>query len=309
MGVDLNCAQLLLRAKRNGVSFERLATLGRQGLHANRPALTTILRNAGFLLSRDCEAGLLDPSREYADDFFRILGAREIVAIDASDYEGAQIVHDMNMPIPENLVASFDAVLDGGTLEHVFNFPTAFRSAISLVRVNGRFISFTVTNNFCGHGFYQFSPELFHRLLREENGYRMESCIIWEEIRGSRFYEVPDPVSRGRRIELTSRSGSYLFVQGTRVGPIRDDYVPEQSDYVAHWTGSSRNRNGSGNPNAFRAALKKIPGLRSSVLFARDLQRRSLLRPLYTEAEYRARLVHRNTRTDLTPLEGLRVRL
>jgi hypothetical protein len=270
MGVDLNCAQLLLQAKKNGASFERMATLGRQGLHANRPALISILHNAGYELSADCERKLLDPATIYAEELFRLLGAKQITAIDASDYEGAQIVHDMNRPIPDSLAASFDLVLDGGTLEHVFNFPTGIQNAMQMVAANGVFISFTVANNYSGHGFYQFSPELFYRLLCEENGYAVESCIMWEEIEGSRFYQVPDPENVKMPIELVSRSGTYLFVQAKRLGSVSRDYVPQQSDYARHWQAALSAPQENGGSGGLRSALKNISILRSAVLFARS---------------------------------------
>ena len=46
--------------------------------------------------------------------------------MDASAFEGANFVHDLNNPIPEELHCKYDAVVDGGTLEHVFNVPVAF---------------------------------------------------------------------------------------------------------------------------------------------------------------------------------------
>ena len=58
---------------------------------------------------------------------------------------------------------------------------------------------------------------------------------MWEEIQGSRFYEVPDPENFKTRIELVSRSGTYLFVQAKRLGSVSRDYVPQQSDYARHW--------------------------------------------------------------------------
>src|SRR5665213_2499788 len=176
MGIDLNTAQLLIKAHKSGLKFGRMATLGRQGLHTNRPALISVLRASGYELSKDCIRKLLDPTTEYSEDFFSLFGVKEIVTIDVSDYEGAQIVHDMNRPIPGSLVSSFDLVLDGGTLEHIFDFPTTLRNATLMVRPNGQFISITAANNLCGHGFYQFSPELFYRFLCPRNGYSMESC-------------------------------------------------------------------------------------------------------------------------------------
>jgi hypothetical protein len=316
MGIDLNCAQLLIRAKVNGASFERMATLGRQELHASRPDLLSILRRNNFCPTAQCRVKLLDPTTVYAEDFFSLLGAREIVAIDASDYEGAQVIHDMNDPIPDDLESSFDLFLDGGTLEHVFDFPTASRNCMRTVRPGGRFISFTMANNFCGHGFYQFSPELFFRLLSGKNGYNMESCIEWEAVHGAKFYQVPDPASLGTRIELTSRTGTYLFVQAKRIGDISVEYTPRQSDYVEQWeasqgdqkigvsdsTGISRNR--------FRAFLKQSRALRSSVLKAREWARtKGPLRRWMIQTEYRRRLLHRNSRAYMRTLEEIRVKL
>ena len=184
MGIDLNNAQLLVRAHKSGVSFERVLTLGRQRLLGDREMLLLTLRASGYQVSNDCASRLLDRTNEYSEEFLSLLGAKEIVAIDASDFEGAQIIHDMNHRIPEALDSAFDLVVDGGTLEHIFDLPTALRNATRMVRPNGRFISLTQANNFCGHGFYQFSPELYYRFLCPENGYVMDSCILWEDIPG-----------------------------------------------------------------------------------------------------------------------------
>src|SRR5580704_5300270 len=316
MGIDLNCAQLLIRAKTNGASFERMATLGRQELHASRPDLLSILRRNNYLASPQCQRKLLDPTTVYAEGFFSLLGAKEIVAIDASDYEGAQVIHDMNDPIPEDLESSFDLFLDGGTLEHVFDFPTASRNCMCTVRPGGRFISFTMANNFCGHGFYQFSPELFFRLLSGENGYSMETCIEWEAVHGTRFYQVPDPASLGTRIELTSRTGTYLFVQARRTGNISVEYTPRQSDYVEQWEASQAvqkigtSDSTSISRNKFRAFLKKSRVLRSRVLEAREWARsKGPLRRWMIQTEYRRRLLHRNSRAYMHTLKEIRVRL
>lgn len=316
MGIDLNCAQLLIRAKTNGASFEHMATLGRQELHASRPDLLSILRRNNYHPSPQCQVKLLDPTTVYAEDFFSVLGAKQVVAIDASDYEGAQVIHDMNEPIPHELESSFDLFLDGGTLEHVFDFPTASRNCMRTVRPGGRFISFTMANNFSGHGFYQFSPELFFRLLSGKNGYSVESCIEWEAIHGARFYQVPDPASLGTRIELTSRTGTYLFVQAKRVGDISVAYTPRQSDYVEQWEASQAAQTvGTRDStvisrNAFRAFLKKSRALHSGVLKAREWARsKGPLRRWMIQTEYRRRLLHRNSRAYMRTLKEIRVRL
>lgn len=296
MGIDLNAAQLLIKAHKGGLSFGRMATLGRQGLHANRPALISVLRASGYDVSKDRIRKLLDPTTEYSEEFFSVLGVQEIVAIDASGYEGAQIVHDMNRPIPDGLISCFDIVLDGGTLEHVFDFPTALRNATMMVRPNGQFISICPANNLCGHGFYQFSPELFYRFLCPRNGYSIECCIIWEDIPGSKFYEVPDPDSLGSRITLTSEFGTNMIVRATRKGAVSQDFIPQQSDYLRLWAGPVVVAKGRRGLNKLKSTIKGIQILRSA------------FGGLSAKASYRRMRIKRNAQRALTPLHDLCVR-
>lgn len=303
MGIDVNGAQLLVRARQSGVSFARMAMLGHQSLHCNRPALVSVLRNAGCELSRDFVRSLLDPTNEYADEFFRVLGAREMVVIDASDYEGAQIVHDMNRPVPASLHSCFDLVLDSGTLEHVFDVLTALRNAAEMVRPEGRFISITMANNFCGHGFYQFSPELFYRFFSSKNGYAVESCIAWDGTFRSRFYRVSDPDIVQSRVNLESDCGGvYMAVQARRLGDVSRGFIPQQSDYVRLW---GQSPNSSSRFDKLKAALRRNPAVRSAV--APILRTFRLQRAVISSLSFRRRL-RGSPPGALTPLKGLRVR-
>ena len=107
----------------------------------------------------------LRESEGYAEKFFQILGASHITSFDKSDYQVATCLHDMNAPIEGSLKNRFSVVLDSGTLEHVFNFPQAIRNCMEMVKVGGHFIQITVANDFIGHGFYQFTPELMYRVF------------------------------------------------------------------------------------------------------------------------------------------------
>ena len=132
--------------------------LGRQDFYPDASVLQKLLdsREAGHSADR-----FLAESKNYAEKLFEFLGAEEVVAIDNSSYEGAGIVADMNAPINASLKDRFSAIIDGGCLEHVFNFPQAIRNCMEMLSVGGHFIGITPANNFCGHGFYQFSPELY----------------------------------------------------------------------------------------------------------------------------------------------------
>src|SRR5262249_60472748 len=97
-----------------------------------------------FMASRDVRriARLLPPGSKppkQADDLLSAMGAKQVDALDASDFEGAAIVHDLNEPLPAHLRSRYDAVIDSGTLEHIFNVPAACASIMDALKVGGHF--------------------------------------------------------------------------------------------------------------------------------------------------------------------------
>jgi SAM-dependent methyltransferase len=71
-------------------------------------------------------------------DFFKMLGFSEVKAIDVSDHEGAEIVLDLNADIPSELMGTCDFLVDGSTLDNVFDPITALRNSVKLLKPNGR---------------------------------------------------------------------------------------------------------------------------------------------------------------------------
>ena len=104
----------------------------------------------------------------------------QVSSVDASDYERATHIHDFNQPLPASLANRFSVVHDGGTIEHVFNIPQAFKNCMEMVRVGGHFIQVNVANNYMGHGFWQFCPELIYRIFSRENGFQIKAVLMHE---------------------------------------------------------------------------------------------------------------------------------
>jgi SAM-dependent methyltransferase len=235
MGISRHEARALIELYKKVGPFGRVATLGRQALYVRRGHWRTLLRAIENVppskMLEVCEG-------PFADDFFRLLGATEVVSFDHSDYEGASVVHDMNVQIPPQFQQSFDFVYDGGTLEHVYNFPQAIKNCVDLLKASGLFVCSTPANDFMGHGFYQFSPDLFFRLFSQDNGFRLEQVLAFEYETGGAWFEVEDPGKLGRRVEmLATKSRIILWVVARKLGIKSIDYVsyPKQSDYVSQW--------------------------------------------------------------------------
>jgi hypothetical protein len=232
MGIDTASAKFLCAARSRGADFARALMLGRQTFYPDARSLRRIF--AIHKLPHDVDAFLRQ--NEYAESFFRCLGAREVASLDCSSYEGATLVHDMNSPIPDELRERFTVVHDGGTLEHVFNLPQALRNSMEMVRVGGHFTQVTVANNFMGHGFWQFSPELVFRVFSPANGYRIDAVLLHEVVPGGPWYVVTDPNEVGARVELCNSRPTYILTIAQRIARTEIFAIPpQQSDYVAQW--------------------------------------------------------------------------
>lgn len=236
MGLDTNAVQFLVSAHKLGVQFGRTVMLGRQSLHIFSGTVSDMLARGGLATAKFQEAA---KSCDYAEPLFEALGATQVDAMDNSPFEGAKLVHDLNQPVPPAWKEQFDVVYDGGTLEHVFNFPVALRNAMEMLRPGGRLFIHTCANNLCGHGFYQFSPELFYRALSPENGFEVERMIIFRVGPYGRWHEVSDPDKIRERVELITFMPMQMLVQARRmkVVPIFEK-TPQQSDYSALWQAS-----------------------------------------------------------------------
>src|SRR5688572_26530725 len=195
MGIDAKVAAFLFGAKATGVDYSHSLMIGRQFFDPDRRELTHMLRLQGLKTSA---SELLEQSGGWAEASLRLLGAQSVDSMDASSFEGASIVHDLNHPVDQSLHARFSMIFDGGTLEHVFHFPQAIQNCMNMLNVGGSFIQVAPANNFMGHGFYQFSPELLYQVFSSGNGFRIVVMLLQEDVRGGRSYIVASPSVVGK---------------------------------------------------------------------------------------------------------------
>jgi SAM-dependent methyltransferase len=237
MAIEKHGAEMLALLRREGYSMENFVMLGRQNLDLKwRDAAR--LAGAFGIETRDLLVG--DPDERFAEPLLQRLGARKIDSIDFSDYEGATIVHDLNKPVPEELDEKFDVVYDGGTLEHLFEFSEAIRSGMRMVKPGGLYVACTPANGFCGHGFYQFSPELYFRLFDEANGFRIRLIGFGESRYGGKVFGIRDPRETGIRAGISSHRATFLLCIAEKKNA--DDFTivqpPVQSGYLNMWRAS-----------------------------------------------------------------------
>jgi hypothetical protein len=254
VGIQTAAAEFLICAKKEGVDFGHTLTLGRQNLFVSSIRLKSLIKKNSLWrenISNTEFEKLICKNPYYVDPLLEYLGATKISSMDFSPYEGAEIIHDLNLPVPEELHNKFDMIIDGGLLEHVFNFPVAIKNCMEMTKLGGHVCLFTPANNFFGHGFYQFSPELFYRIFNENNGFTVEKMVVttndigignlfgleYFPEYGGKWYEVIDPDEIKQRVLLINKMPTVLMIIAKRTENCSIfSKLPQQSDYVTEWS-------------------------------------------------------------------------
>ena len=164
--------------------------------------------------------------------------ANSVKSIDNSSFEGADIIHDMNKPI-ENLNEKFDTIIDFGTSEHIFNVVENLSNISKFCKNNGIILHSLPANNNCGHGFWQFSPELFFSLYSENNGFSDTEIFVFNTHNKYEWWKV-EKQKLGERLEISSDAPLYVLVKTIKKSETQNKDV-QQSDYIERWNENSIN--------------------------------------------------------------------
>jgi hypothetical protein len=235
MGLDPNSVKFLLYSKFLGADFSTTAMMGRQGLHLSPASLSECLGCFNCAIDDATLARVFRNHDGYAEGLLQHLGAVRVDSFDYSPHERPTHLHDMNQPIRDEFKGRYTSLIDGGSLEHVFNFLIAIKNCMEMIAVGGHFLSITPVNNFFGHGFYQFSAEAYFRVFSRPNGFETRAAVLFEDV-GTRWYRIQDPELLGRRVTLMNYRPTSMAVLAQKVAehPVFA-LMPQQSDYVRTW--------------------------------------------------------------------------
>lgn len=145
----------------------------------------------------------------------------------------------MNKPLPPQLISNelkYDTIIDFGSLEHIYNAPQAFKNISTLLADGGQILHALPANNWCGHGFWQFSPELFFSLYSDVNGYANTKVFFADLSDNKHWYEVRKP-ENGIRSCMESCTEVYVLVITKKISTFFSHDTVQQSDFVLTWDG------------------------------------------------------------------------
>lgn len=231
MGISLVPGLFLARHSATVAGLSRGLILGRQKLHMTPARLARFLaalEKMGMPLTGE---SITQPDG-FTEALFAALGYPVIEAMDFTDKEGAQHIHDLNQPCPDHLKGQFDLVIDGGTTEHIFYLATALDTCHALLKPGGVMMSFVSCDGMFGHGFFQTGPDVPWRYWHAARGYQMLEVSVAARRSPSKVVPLPDPTGQPRGGEM-ALTGPHMILYVARKPLVDPPYSPPiQSHYV-----------------------------------------------------------------------------
>jgi hypothetical protein len=164
----------------------------------------------------------------FAESLLTALGANSVTSMDASAYESPSFIADLNKPIQHG--SRYHAIIDGGSLEHVFDIAQAFRNLTNLCDIGGRIFHALPVNNLNGHGFWQFCSDLLYSIYSDRNGFSDTKVFYASTLQKQMWYLAPPPI-HGSRVQIVSIEPIILLCVTTKkfdaefINPIQPFYL------------------------------------------------------------------------------------
>ena len=142
-------ASLILKEHKYQAIDGDLLLIGRQSVMLTRDQAGQLIEAEGIAIHPDAfeeidEGTVGSRGDGYLTDrsFFSLFCGARVRAIDVSNYEGAEIVHDLNCPVGPEHHGIADVIFDGSCLDNLFDPATALKSISTMLRPHGRAICF-----------------------------------------------------------------------------------------------------------------------------------------------------------------------
>ena len=153
MGIPKLFAEMIIREHISRPLVGEALVVGRQTIELKPHEVDSFMRGLGAApvafgeLEIDLDTRATERTSISDRAFFGLLGLNKLKFLDVTDYEGADIIHDLSDPLPENLLGTADIIIDGATLDNVFNPAQALISLAGMLRPGGRMFLYNVGSN------------------------------------------------------------------------------------------------------------------------------------------------------------------
>jgi SAM-dependent methyltransferase len=246
MGIWKQMARFIIREAKYSPIRGAVLLIGRQTVHLTPDRFAELMRDEAVSVDPAIPLTLDTTTRNGAGRgfisdtyFFRAMGAASVTAIDVSDYEGADIVHNLDAPIPADLEGKFDFICNGSVLDNMFNPVMGLTNISRMLAPGGRVVHFEHASNAVNNAYLQFSPNWFFDYYAV-NGYAdcKTYVALFHDLGGPwDFYACLHHDKQEPRLFSSSRFAMTAVIAESAAGSTWDRY-PIQGQYRSadEWT-------------------------------------------------------------------------
>lgn len=219
--------------KQYGIDLSETLTLGRQFRAFTQKEFRKYLLQFSDIPAEKLQKDFESP---YAEEIFQDMYGAKLKSLDGFAHENPDIVWDLNRPVPEEMKAICTCLIDGGTMEHVFHVPQLLHNSFSMLKEGGCYISMVPTNNFNGHGLYQFSPDFFYSVFAKHNGMEIRDVFIVKFSAKNKVWKLnASTAAAGERLQFDVNTQTEIYVIAQKTGPTPEILTAQQTDYEEGW--------------------------------------------------------------------------
>ena len=275
MGLPIPWMRLIIREHKKEPFKGKVLTLGRMAVLANYEEVVNLFSEEGVkpqplddnintLTNIPSFKKMGDKYSNFTSDivFFKLLGVESIEIMDVSDYENADITHDLNLRVPKILEGAFDSIFDFGTSEHIFNTKQILDNYNLMLKTGGRILHGLPSTNRVGHGFFMFSPELFYDYYMANKFIDTRAYLV-ESNRGDpsfvnwKLYEYGYDTYKSIASSFKSPNALGTFFVAQKTGESTFGVVPQQGQFIERFRNNRVNKSAAVQNVSIIASIKR----------------------------------------------------
>jgi SAM-dependent methyltransferase len=201
MGMGIEAAQLILQEHRLRPLNGTLLMIGHPSTWFSPELAMQMIEAAGCRIRPGVSIELdtmtanakAHPDRRWISDksFFALFSDAEILTVDVSDYEGAELIHDMCRPLPTSMQGRFDFIFDRSSMDNIFDPVSAIRNFTLALKPDGRILHQNMGSPNAGP-YLMFSAEWFfdYYLLNKFGDCRATLCCFDNDYHNEAFTQL-----------------------------------------------------------------------------------------------------------------------
>jgi hypothetical protein len=196
MAITSHLAGIILAEHKHKPIEKKILLIGRQSVFLTVAKAKSLVSDAGIFLNKNrcekCDSETRDRNDKFIEDksFFSLFTDASVDVMDVSEYEGANIIHDLQKPIGREYYNQYDFIYNGSCLDNIFDPVQSNKNISLMLKDGGRVLHYESGTAFFG-SYLMFSPDWFFDYYAINNFFDCKVYLCtWEDSFHDNFWSI-----------------------------------------------------------------------------------------------------------------------